>query len=38
MAVQLVKSAGLGFMMLAIGITFSTQAQAHGGLALAEDM
>ena len=38
MAVQLVKSAGLCFMMLAIGITFSTQAQAHGGLALAEDM
>ena len=38
MAVQLVKSAGLCFLMLAIGITFSTQAQAHGGLALAEDM
>jgi hypothetical protein len=38
MAVQLVKSAGLCFMMLAIGITFSTEAQAHGGLALAEDM
>jgi hypothetical protein len=38
MAVHLVKSAGLCFMMLAIGITFSTEAQAHGGLALAEDM
>ncbi len=38
MAVQLVKSAGLCFLMLAIGVTFSTQAQAHGGLALAEDM
>ena len=38
MAVQLVKSAGLCFLMLAIGGTFSTQAHAHGGLALAEDM
>ena len=38
MAVQLVKSAGLCFLMLVIGVTFSTQAQAHGGLALAEDM
>jgi hypothetical protein len=38
MAVQLVKSAGLCFLMLAIGATFSAQAQAHGGLALAEDM
>ena len=38
MAVQLVKSAGFCFLMLAMGVIFSTQAQAHGGLALAEDM
>ena len=38
MAAQLLKSAGACFLMLAIGFTFSTQAQAHGGLALAEDM
>jgi len=38
MAAQLLKSASACFLMLAIGFTFSTQAQAHGGLALAEDM
>ena len=38
MSVQLLKPAGLCFLMLAIGGLFSTQAQAHGGLALAEDM
>jgi hypothetical protein len=38
MAAQLLKSASACFLMLAIGVTFSTQAQAHGGLALAEDM
>jgi hypothetical protein len=38
MSVQLLKPAGLCFLMLAIGVPFSTQAQAHGGLALAEDM
>ena len=38
MSLQLLKSAGLCFLMLAIGVTFSSQAQAHGGLALAEDM
>ena len=38
MALQFLKPAGLCFLMLAIGVLFSTQAQAHGGLALAEDM
>ena len=39
MAVQLLKPVGLCVLMLAIGVPFfSTQAQAHGGLALAEDM
>lgn len=39
MAVQLLRSFGLCILMLAIGGPFfSTQAQAHGGLALAEDM
>jgi hypothetical protein len=38
MSVQLLKPAGVCFLMLAIGVPFSTQAQAHGGLALAEDM
>ncbi|MDZ4732825.1 MAG: hypothetical protein SGJ16_04460 [Nitrospirota bacterium] len=39
MAVQLLRSFGLCLLMLAIGGPFfSTQAQAHGGLALAEDM
>jgi hypothetical protein len=32
------KPAGLCLVMLALGVSFSTQAQAHGGLALAEDM
>ncbi len=38
MSVQLLKPAGVCFLMLAIGGLFSTQAQAHGGLALAQDM
>jgi len=38
MSVQFLKPAGLCFLMLAIGSLFSSQAQAHGGLALAEDM
>ena len=38
MSVQFLKPAGLCLLMLAIGGSFSTQAQAHGGLALAEDM
>jgi len=38
MSVQFLKPAGLCVLMLAIGSIFSTQAQAHGGLALAEDM
>ncbi len=39
MVVQLLRSFGLCILMLAIGVPFfSTQAQAHGGLALAEDM
>jgi hypothetical protein len=38
MFVQLLKSAGLCVLILAIGGLFSSQAQAHGGLALAEDM
>jgi hypothetical protein len=35
---EILKPAGLCFVMLAIGIPFSTEAHAHGGLALAEDM
>jgi hypothetical protein len=38
MSLQLLKPTGLCVVMLAIGGLFSTQAQAHGGLALAEDM
>ena len=39
MVVQWLKPIGLCVLMLAIGTPFfSTQAQAHGGLALAEDM
>jgi hypothetical protein len=39
MVVQWLRPIGLCVLMLAIGIpSFSTQAQAHGGLALAEDM
>ena len=38
MFVQFLKPAGLCVLMLAIGIPFSTEAHAHGGLALAEDM
>ena len=38
MALQFLKPAGLCLLMLAIGVPFSTEAQAHGGLALAEDM
>ena len=39
MSVQLLKPAGLCVVILAIGVLFfSTEAQAHGGLALAEDM
>ena len=38
MSVQLLKAAGLCFVLLAIGVPFSPQAQAHGGLAMAEDM
>ena len=38
MSVQLLKTAGLCVLMLAIGVPFSPEAQAHGGLALAEDM
>jgi len=38
MSVQFLKPAGLCVLMLAIGGLFSTQAHAHGGLALAEDM
>jgi hypothetical protein len=38
MSLQFLKPAGLCFVMLAMGVSFSTQAQAHGGLALAEDM
>ena len=38
MSVQFLKPAGLCLLMLAIGVPFSTEAQAHGGLALAEDM
>ncbi len=39
MVVQWLRPIGLCVLMLAIGTpSFSTQAQAHGGLALAEDM
>jgi hypothetical protein len=38
MFVQFLKPSGLCVLMLAIGIPFSTEAHAHGGLALAEDM
>lgn len=39
MVVQLLRPIGFGVLILAIGTPiFSTQAQAHGGLALAEDM
>ncbi len=38
MSLQFLKPVGLCLVMVAIGVSFSTQAQAHGGLALAEDM
>jgi hypothetical protein len=38
MLVQLLKPAGLCLVMLALGVSFSAEVQAHGGLALAEDM
>ncbi|HKO29647.1 MAG TPA: hypothetical protein VJU54_00790 [Nitrospiraceae bacterium] len=38
MLVQFLKPAGLCILMLAIGLPFSDEARAHGGLALAEDM
>ena len=38
MSVQFLKPAGLCLLVLAIGVSLSTQAHAHGGLALAEDM
>ena len=38
MSVQFLKPAGLCLLMLAIGVPFSTEAQAHGGLAMAQDM
>jgi len=38
MSVQLLKPACVCVVMLVIGVIFSTQAHAHGGLALAEDM
>ena len=39
MSIQILKPTGLCVVMLALGVPcFSTQAQAHGGLALAEDM
>jgi len=38
MLVKFLKPAGLCVLLLAIGAPFSTEAQAHGGLALAEDM
>ena len=38
MSLKFLKPAGLCLVMLALGVSFSTQAQAHGGLALAEDM
>ena len=36
MFAQLLKSVGVCILMLALGVTFSTQAQAHGGLAMAQ--
>ena len=38
MALQFLKPAGLCILMLASGVLCSTQVQAHGGLALADDM
>jgi len=38
MSLQFLKPAGVCFLMLAIGVPFSTQAQAHGGLSMAEDI
>ena len=38
MSVQLLKPACVCVVMLVIGVIFSTQAHAHGGLALADDM
>jgi hypothetical protein len=38
MSVQFLKPAGLCVLMLAFGGLYSPQVQAHGGLALAEDM
>ena len=38
MSVQFLKPAGLCLLMLAIGVSSSTEVQAHGGLALADDM
>ena len=38
MFVQFLKPAGLCILIFAIGVSFSTEVQAHGGLALAEDM
>ncbi len=38
MSVQLLKPACVSVGMLVIGVIFSTQAHAHGGLALADDM
>ena len=38
MFVQFLRPASLCILLLAIGVSFSTNVQAHGGLALAEDM
>ena len=38
MSVRFLKPAGLCLLMMAIGVSISTEAQAHGGLALADDM
>ena len=38
MSVQFLKPAGLCLLMLAIGVSSSTEVHAHGGLALADDM
>ena len=38
MSVRLLKPACVCVVMLEIGVIFSTQAHAHGGLALADDM
>jgi hypothetical protein len=38
MFVQFLRPAKLCILLLAIGVPFSTDAHAHGGLALAEDM